>query len=173
MFEDSLRGAKLTKFQKYIEKRGAVLEDSHNPYELVRFRIYGDLCIIYKKASGILTFAGDQAETAFKCWLNNKNWTPVNRKRQQLSARKLVLAKRDGMMCFFCLEPHENTQKLTIEHILSFRHGGTDNINNLALACQPCNIKLGSLPITSKIKIRDEALARSLATVTSDNAQSA
>lgn len=156
MTEDRLKGEKLTKFTRYIEKRGAELLESHNPYEIIRFKIYGDLNIIYKKGSGLLTFAGDQAETAFTSWQAGKNWTPVNRRRQNLSARKLLIAKRDGLGCFFCVTPHDSVKTLTIEHLLSFRHGGTDNINNLALACQPCNVELGSKPITEKIRIRDK-----------------
>lgn len=160
--ETDLAHQKLNKFKTYIEKRGAVIGESNNPYEIIRFKIYGDLQIIYKKASGVLTFSGTESENAYRKWKAGKNWTPPNRKRQQLSSRKLKLAQRDGMCCFFCGKPYPNVQLLTIEHLLSFKHGGTDNINNLALACgregNRCNEKLGHLSITQKILLRDKWL---------------
>lgn len=158
--EEQLKGKQLGRFTKYIELRGAVVGKSNNPYEIIRFTTYDDLNIIYKNKHGYLTFSGDQAETAFNMWLNNKNWHPVNRKRQQLTARKNKLAQRDGFKCFWCDEPYEKLSMLTVEHVLSFRHQGTDNINNLTLACKDCQKLLGSKSIADKIKIRDENLRK-------------
>lgn len=31
----------------------------------------------------------------------------------------------------------------SVEHILSRNHGGTDDLENLALACTPCNVEKG------------------------------
>jgi 5-methylcytosine-specific restriction endonuclease McrA len=42
-----------------------------------------------------------------------------------------------------------------VEHLLSFKHGGTDNINNLALACKDCNLAVGHKSIPEKIRYRD------------------
>lgn len=160
--EADLKGQKLSKYKSYIEKRGAVIGESHSPYEVIRFKIYGVLQIIYKNKYGNLTFSGDEAERSFTMWRAGKNWTPPNRKRQQLSSRKLKIALRDGMNCFFCGKPYPNVQLLTIEHLLSFKHGGTDNINNLVLACgndgNRCNEKLGHLAIAEKILLRDRWL---------------
>lgn len=155
MYAD-MSNSRLEKFKGYIEKRGAKVLESNNPYEVIRFKIYGELNIIYRNKWGNLTFSGDQCKQAYVKWKDGKNWTPPNRKRQRLTSRKLKLAKRDGLMCFFCGEVFKDTQFLTIEHLLSFRHGGTDNINNLALACEPCNTKLGSKSITEKIILRDQ-----------------
>ena len=43
--------------------------------------------------------------------------------------------------------------QLTIEHLLSFSHGGSDNLNNLCLACDECQKLLGNLPLTRKIEL--------------------
>lgn len=157
MYAD-LSSQHLGKFKSYIEKRGAEILESNNPFEVLRFKIYGELNIIYRNKWGNLTFSGDQCKQAYVKWRDNKNWTPPNRKRQQLTSRKLKLAKRDGMNCFFCGEVFNDTKLLTIEHLLSFKHGGSDNINNLALACDPCNKEAGHRSLAEKIKIRDQKL---------------
>lgn len=155
-YADSFNGKKKTKFIGFIEDRGAEVLESNNPYEIIRFKVHGSLNIIYKNKYGELTFSGEEAETAFDRWRNGKGWNPPNKKRQQLTARKLKISKRDGLKCFWCDEYHKSTKTLTVEHILSVKHGGTNNINNLSLACQPCNLKLGSLSITQKIVLRDK-----------------
>lgn len=155
--EKKLSGGGLTKYKAYIEKRGAVVLDSLSPLELVRFTIYGELNIIFKNKDEY-EFVGNEAERSFRFWNKNLNWTPPNRKRQQLTSRKLKIANRDGMMCFFCAEPHNDTKHLTIEHLLSFKHGGTDNINNLALACDTCNREAGTKSLAEKIRLRDHKL---------------
>lgn len=147
--------SKMGKFVAYLEKRGAEVLESNNPFEVLRFKIYGELNIIYKNKWGNLTFTGDQCKSAYTKWKDGKNWTPPNRRRQQLSSRKLKIANRDGMGCFFCGSLHKTVQTLTVEHLLSFVHGGTDNINNLALACKPCNEAVGHQSLTQKIMYRD------------------
>lgn len=153
-----LKNGGLAKYKEYIEKRGAVVLESNNPFEVIRFNIYGELNIVYRNKYDQLTYVGTEAERSVRFWDTNKNWTPPNRKRQQLTSRKLKLAKRDGLKCFFCGEPHTDTSDLTIEHLLSFKHGGTDNINNLALACEPCNREAGHKSLAEKIKLRDQKL---------------
>jgi len=155
MYAD-MSSSRLNKFKAYIEKRGAEVLESNAPYEVVRFKIYGELNIIYRNKWGNLTFSGDQCKQAYVKWKDGKNWTPPNRKRQQLTSRKLKIANRDGLVCFFCGLTVKSVNDLTVEHLLSFKHGGTDNINNLALACEKCNVAVGHKSITEKIKYRDE-----------------
>lgn len=65
------------------------------------------------------------------------------------------LALRDGNQCFFCEKDPEECGPLTKEHFLARTHGGTDNINNLILACRDCNTEAAALPVTEKMRLRD------------------
>ena len=55
------------------------------------------------------------------------------------STRKTV-AKRANYLCEYCLSPQDfSTQSHSIEHILPKIKKGSDEPENLALACQGCN----------------------------------
>jgi len=54
-------------------------------------------------------------------------------------SRKAVLA-RDGFRCQYC---GRNSVKMTIDHILPRRKGGTFSWENLVCACHSCNAKKG------------------------------
>lgn len=59
------------------------------------------------------------------------------------SARQLV-RERAGHRCEYCRMPERHsTLRFHIEHILPRQHGGTDAVENLALACPECNLKKG------------------------------
>lgn len=139
------------KFKTWLTKRGAEVLDPTNPWEVVRFRTTNGVSVIYTNKRGNHTFTGE-SEEAYNAYINNKVWKAVNRKRQQLRARKAKLAARDGKRCFVHGDPR-GFDELTIEHVLSFAHGGTDNDNNLILVCQQANKELGNLPIARKIDI--------------------
>lgn len=52
---------------------------------------------------------------------------------------------RAGNRCEYCQLRQEDSPlaKLHIEHIIPKKHGGTDDENNLALACIDCNLHKG------------------------------
>ncbi len=71
--------------------------------------------------------------------------------------RKLV-RERAVHRCEYCklAEVHSPVAKLQIEHVRPKKHGGTDELTNLALACIDCNLRKGSNltgidPATEKI----------------------
>lgn len=47
--------------------------------------------------------------------------------------------------CEYCLlkQEHETSQSFHIEHVIARQHGGTDDVENLALACSRCNAYKG------------------------------
>ncbi len=48
--------------------------------------------------------------------------------------------KRAGKLCEYCQSPLKfSSDPFSIEHILPTSKGGTDDLGNLALACQGCN----------------------------------
>jgi len=140
---------KKSKFEQWLNKMGAVVQAPTNEYEVIRFRTPNGTSVIYTGKRG-LTFTGE-AETAYDRFMDGKTWKTVTRARRALRARKAVLAARDGKRCFAHGEKMTFDQ-LTIEHLLNFSHGGSDNDNNLCLVCDPCNQVLGNLPITKKIE---------------------
>jgi 5-methylcytosine-specific restriction endonuclease McrA len=58
--------------------------------------------------------------------------------------REYLLAKW-GRQCAYCGKEH---LPLQIEHILAKANGGSNRVSNLTLACQPCNQKKGSKPVS-------------------------
>jgi hypothetical protein len=58
--------------------------------------------------------------------------------------RRRVSARARGF-CEYCLVHEEDTYfGCEADHIISYKHGGTNTIENLALACLPCNRAKGS-----------------------------
>jgi hypothetical protein len=59
------------------------------------------------------------------------------------TTRDLVRRRADHR-CEYCSLP-QNYSELThhVEHIIAKQHGGSDDIDNLALACHRCNLRKG------------------------------
>jgi 5-methylcytosine-specific restriction endonuclease McrA len=52
--------------------------------------------------------------------------------------------ERAGERCEYCRLHQSNSEILHhIEHIVARKHGGTDDVDNLALACHRCNLHKG------------------------------
>jgi hypothetical protein len=59
-------------------------------------------------------------------------------------ARHAVIAGRAGFRCEYCrLREADDGLGFHIEHIVARKHGGSDDLENLALACQFCNLHKG------------------------------
>ncbi len=61
------------------------------------------------------------------------------KKRIPESLRQQVF-ERDGYRCVEC----ESIKRLSVDHIVPERHGGTMELNNLRTLCKPCNSEKGS-----------------------------
>ena len=60
------------------------------------------------------------------------------------AALREFVRKRAGDRCEYCLLPQEVSElHFHIEHIIPRQHGGTDDRENLALACPDCNLVKG------------------------------
>ena len=61
--------------------------------------------------------------------------------------KMLRLAERDGEHCVWCSTPltYESVHA-TLDHIRCRSHGGADALDNLVLACAPCNHRRANLP---------------------------
>jgi hypothetical protein len=62
-----------------------------------------------------------------------------------LPSTKTRVRERAGNACEYCHLHQDNSPLavLHIEHIIPKIHGGTDNLDNLALACIDCNLHKG------------------------------
>jgi 5-methylcytosine-specific restriction endonuclease McrA len=54
----------------------------------------------------------------------------------------LQLISRDGDRCYLCKNTYP-AGAYQVEHIIARKHGGTDHLTNLALACKTCNYRKG------------------------------
>ncbi len=57
-----------------------------------------------------------------------------------------IVRTRAGDKCEYCQldQEHSPVAKLQIEHVRPKKHGGSDSIENLALACIDCNLRKGT-----------------------------
>lgn len=53
--------------------------------------------------------------------------------------RKNSLLRRDGPLCHWCHAEFTDELLATIDHLLPLKDGGSDRLENLVLACEPCN----------------------------------
>ena len=60
---------------------------------------------------------------------------PRKNKKWRVAIRA-QLVKRDGKICHWCKKPKD---RLTIDHVTRRADGGADDLENLVLACKPCN----------------------------------
>jgi hypothetical protein len=69
------------------------------------------------------------------------------------------LTARDGERCVYC----EATTNLVVDHMVPIALGGTDAIDNLALACRPCNSgKAGRTPELANMRVMVTSAAQAL-----------
>lgn len=57
---------------------------------------------------------------------------------------------------------YKTLDRYTVEHLLSFSHGGKENINNLCLVCESCNTAVGNMAIVKKVLFRDSKRGNNL-----------
>ncbi len=69
-------------------------------------------------------------------------------------AEKLILARRDGSVCFYCGRTRKNPLGMSIEHLEPRALGGSNALENLRLADTMCNKLAGRLSIADKLELR-------------------
>lgn len=147
-------------FKAFLIERGSQVFAPTNPYELARFTTPEGFGIVYRNEAGRITSWQGGANLAWAAFvIPNTPWRaePSSRARNRETGRKrdnLIrsLIERDGPQCLFC--PTELTvETATIEHIVPVTGGGTEHINNKALACDDCNKAAGCLSVVAKIRL--------------------
>lgn len=148
---------RLGKFRDWLVANGSAIHAPTNPYEVLRFDGPGAVCVVYKNASGQLSWQNGAAE-AFAAFRDCRPWRATDRvaRANRGTAKRLRLIRslmhRDGARCLYC--PAELTEETaTVEHVVSITSGGSSHMANLALACDRCNDEASHLSVVEKIRL--------------------
>lgn len=148
---------RLAAFKNFLNRSGAEIFASPNPYEVLRFRAGQGMATIYRNGAGKLKFVGAVGDPWRAFVMNlpfrgaSKSARAVGDERAEIVA---TLIDRDGRQCFYC--PNSIASGLeTIEHLVPVTSGGPDHLANLALAHRHCNELAGVLSVFEKIKLRE------------------
>lgn len=69
------------------------------------------------------------------------NWERVRRKRAAIAkSTRTRVYERDGHACVAC----GSTEALSLDHIVPWSLGGSDDVDNLQTMCRPCNSSKGA-----------------------------
>jgi 5-methylcytosine-specific restriction endonuclease McrA len=77
--------------------------------------------------------------------------------------RRRRIYARDGHRCVYC---GRLAERLTLDHLVSRSHGGTNVTENLVTACMDCNRRRGNLPVCEFICGRESVALEILAAIT-------
>lgn len=151
-----MTAAKIKKFKGWAEGMGGTVLPETSEWEFARVEHGDGTFVIYQNKKGNLSFSDSIARSAWQAFQKGGSF-PLNRrhKRSKSEARVSRLLNRDGECCFYCGFPFEPDNPPTLEHLLSIKDGGNNNLANLALAHEECNREAGSLPLVEKIKLRE------------------
>lgn len=58
--------------------------------------------------------------------------------------KRLAIYLRDGMACCYCGAAVEETARLTLDHLVPYAKGGSNDATNLITCCLRCNSSRGS-----------------------------
>lgn len=146
---------KLQTFRQWLHNHGCELLPPTNDYEKLRFRHNNGTGVIYTNAAGSRFSCNDKAVAeAWQAFTSARPWNQTERRTKGRSKALDELIRRDGVCCWYCETPL-NPEQMTREHLLSQAHGGPNRIENLVIACQPCNVAVGNMPLPDKIKHRE------------------
>lgn len=146
-------------FKAWLTERGAIVDPPTNPYEILSARTADGVLVAYRDSRGKETWPTELTEyrDAWKAG-QQPSLSPDLRSRVKLRHRVQELAERDGLWCWFCETGFlsVDSREITIEHLVPLAHGGPNHVSNLVLACGPCNRRAGNLPVSAKVRLRDE-----------------
>ena len=145
------------KIKNWVGNHGAEVMPNLAEWEFFRAKTNQGLFIIYRNKRN--QYKPNDAELLRKitCWMKdcrNLNLGIITQRKKLTGVRK-ALFKRDGNQCFYCGEGMRRDQ-MTIEHLLSLSHGGSNRIENLVLSHSICNANAGSLSLLQKIELREK-----------------
>ena len=136
-------------FIQWLKDRGADVLAPMSQWEVIRFVANGETSVIYQRKDGRLTWTG-QGGAAWGAFKGRRQWMPGKRvKRKGRKQHIEALVARDGQTCWYCgflLEWEE----MTVEHMVSLSSGGPNHLDNLVIACEPCNQEAHTKSVSEK-----------------------
>lgn len=141
-------------FVDYLEVQGAEILPSTNIYEAVRFKAGKDICVIYEKKDGRISFNNQYTTDIFNAFINNKKFKVRDPNRSNISRLRRSLLSRDGNKCFYTGEEMQE-EEITLEHLVPLSKGGVNNLHNLVLCKKSENHKMADKTLIEKIKYRE------------------
>ena len=145
---------RVEEFKAWIKLHGGEVQPSNSEWEVVRWFLgHGRVSILYKNKKGQQSGYND-AEKHIEAFLDGRTLhkRPKNIPSKVKRTVRQALAERDGLECWFC---RCTESELTLEHLLARSNGGSNDLANLVMACEPCNKEIGNMPIVDKIAWRD------------------
>jgi 5-methylcytosine-specific restriction endonuclease McrA len=145
-------------FQEFLERNGAQVLLTCSPYEAARWVASGRVYVMYRNKQFEYSFSCDDARAAWTAFQSKRPWS-ANQAVKRISRKSVeeMLVERDGPTCWYCgtADFSANAGKPTLEHLLAVADGGSNHLSNLCLACAPCNLEAGRLPIVQKVTLRN------------------
>lgn len=88
----------------------------------------------------------------------------LDKKEKEELYAKFIIRLENGFKCAYCFEKmnlkYGTEKSFTIDHTLSRKHGGQDEINNLEFICSTCNSMKGEMDANRFILNLDRLKAR-------------
>ncbi len=138
----------------YLDAIGVnIIENSNNSYELARFIVNEEICVIYQGKKG-LSGNNHLANKIIENFYAKKIINIQSEKRKSLKDKfynKLI--ERDGNICFYTAK-EMTREDASIEHLIPLSRGGKNNLDNLVLCLKSENEKMANLTLIEKIKYK-------------------
>lgn len=137
----------------YLDAIGVNHIETTNSYEVARFVVNDEICVIYEGKKG-LSGNNKTSNKIIEAFLNKKLINIQDYKRKSLKDKFYdQLISRDGNKCFYT-GIEMTREQATIEHLIPLSKGGKNNLDNLVLCLKEENNKLANLPLVEKIKYK-------------------
>lgn len=149
----------LDNFKNWLIANGAEILRVTSECEILRFKTdRPGVSLVYINKHKVCTLTGE-SEVAWTAFCSNTSWTAgntnVKRRKRRSSVLYQTLKERDGDVCFYC-GLALNRDFISIEHLLSINHGGSNHISNLVLTHRCCNNRVGHLSVAEKVRYREQ-----------------
>lgn len=141
------------KINNYLDTIGVNYIETTNSYEVARFIVNDEICVIYEGRKG-LSGNNKTANRIIDAFLSKKLINIQDCKRRTLKDKFYEqLIKRDGNRCFYT-GAEMTKEQASIEHLIPLSRGGKNNLDNLVLCLKEENKKLANLSLIEKIKYK-------------------
>ncbi|MBN7758946.1 HNH endonuclease [Nitratireductor aquimarinus] len=158
---------KLRAFAEWIEAQGGSVDAPTSEWEVLRYRLTGKSpLIIYRNKKGKLTVS-DETRADYRQFLDETGAggeQAIQKMRRQNGAalRNSIidrLERETGYACCCYCGQFVTRESSTLEHFVPISKGGPNHEFNLGIACEPCNLAVGSKPVVEKLVVRDQIRA--------------